>query len=253
MHSFIVLTKRSFDYPGSLMGLYNSPKVRSLRQAVATGDTNESDHGLGSADGHSPSRDSNNPSTKTNHDWIRLGAVSTAHEAATLLQAYRRTYGLKIATPHLTQVMAISAFILLEDLPNPIRAAHSSPHSDVDRSTTDPQPTWTSKSAFEEIFRCLLGAGMQAMLPRGIARMVYRTTEQMQIRLPARVNQMMKIAAELAWQPKDLLRLSSGYPNVAMMDGTGKRGGEVRMEELLKKWEKLDIKDQDVDQQPVHG
>lgn len=231
------------------MGLYNSQKARSLRQEVTAVRMNQSDHEIANADYPSSLPDSDGPDTKPKSNWIKLGAISSAYQAATLLRAYRQTYGVKIVTPHLTQVMALSAFVLLEDLPNSIQTAHSGPQSDSEENASDPQPTWTSESAFEEVFRCLLGAGMQAMLPRGIARMVHRTAEQMHIQLPARVNEFLKITAELVWQPKDLLKLSSRYPNLAILNGNGKKVEEVRMEGLLKKWEKFDTNDQEHDPQ----
>lgn len=209
--------------------------MRSLHQGKEVSEADES---------------ANESVTEDDHEWIKLGAITTVYQAATLVQTYRQTYGLKIATPHLTQILAISSFILLGYLPS--LAAHSSLQFESGVGTKESQQQWTAEAAFEEVFRCLIGLGMHAMLPRGIARMVYRTAEQMHIQLPARVSHMMKIAADLAWHPKDLLRLSSRYPNVAIMDGGGKSTQEVRMEELLKKWEKLDVANPGLDQ-PVQG
>ena len=228
------------------MSLYNSPKVRSLRQEVAFSSASDTD-GTDSSASYTYSRGNRGASsTESVQDWIKKGAISTAHQTAAVLQRFRKVYGLKIATPHLTQGPAISSLVLLEDLPRKNQPPRHGLDTQWEFSTTDGSVTWNSELAFEETFRCLLAIGTQALLPRGIARMVYRTAEQMDIRLPVRITQMMKIAADLTWQPRDLLRMNSRYPNVAIMDGSGKRGTEVRMAPLLKKWEKMDLEDQAV-------
>ena len=101
----------------------------------------------------------------------------------------------------------------------------------------DLSPTTEIEGAFEECFRCLLGCGVQQMLSRGIARMIYHTVTKLDLRLPRLVERMLQIVAEVAWQPSDLQYLDSIFPNPLI--GSPSRIGETdqRMGTLLKVWE----------------
>lgn len=122
-----------------------------------------------------------------------------AYRATTCMRDFCEAYGLKIIPSFgILQQGAPSAFILLRNL-------QSDPHSRNRATRTSTvlnifeSPLDNTTAAFEECFRCMLGAGLQTILPRGIARMVYRTATQMEVELPESVRQMIAMVAETSW------------------------------------------------------
>lgn len=91
-------------------------------------------------------------------------------------------------------------------------------------------------TAFEECFRYLLASGMQQMLPRAIARMVYHTARQLAVELPMLVQSTLQLVSNTAWRPSEVRMLSSVYPNYATEGDT--------LEDMLRKWEELTVEDE---------
>lgn len=160
-------------------------------------------------------------------------AIPLARRAAQMLCDFRERYGLKVTPAWLLQLQAVTAGVLMLDpeLSNPARVG--SPKGQ-DRNATGQD----SHAAFDEVFRCLLGTGVEVMIARGIARMMYHTARGQKIALSQSTRAMLQIMADTAWRPSDLSRVNSIFPNFAT--GPGQKGSE-RMSELLSKWENLEI------------
>ncbi|CAD0114866.1 unnamed protein product, partial [Aureobasidium uvarum] len=148
-------------------------------------------------------------------------ALATAHDHAARLGSFRHHYGLKISPPYFVQANGVVCFTLLQNLDNP-----------------------TSAAAFKEAFRCLLGAGMQLLWARGMARMLHLTAQNTGIRLPKAVETMLEAVADAAWTKSDTEMLSSCWPNIAIAKDA-KVGESVTMEDLIKKWEKLAVDEEE--------
>ena len=169
-------------------------------------------------------------STMANPAPSRLpDSVSYARQASTMLERFRRKYGLKIHVSHIFHAEAMSCFILL-----PYLKPNLEPHF------TDLEVELDIKSAFEESFRCLLGTGTQVMLGRGVARMVFQTSKKLGITLPTSVLKVLEVVAETAWRQVDILEIKSSYPNHALA-GDGDASDSMRMEELLNLWEAAEL------------
>ncbi|PIB00574.1 hypothetical protein CB0940_02026 [Cercospora beticola] len=125
------------------------------------------------------------------HDSLSK-ALSLAYKAAQMLRDHRERYGLKISPPWLVQLSAVAAGVLVldKDLTMPNMENHPSDHSR--RQITD------SHTAFDEVFRCLLGAGVEIMIARGIARMIYHTALEQRIVLSRSSRAMLQIMADTA-------------------------------------------------------
>lgn len=162
-----------------------------------------------------------------------LSAIQLAHKAAELLRDFRERYGLKITPAWLLQLQGVAAGILVLDpdlaapieLPSPGVEGHGTKIED-------------SHTAFDEVFRCLLGTGVEVMIARGIARMMYHTALEKKITLSHDTSSVLQIMSDTAWRPSDLSMVNSMYPNFAT---TKDHTDSERMTELLSKWEKLEI------------
>lgn len=152
-------------------------------------------------------------------------SVSYARQASAMLERFRRKYGLKINLSHIFHSAAMSCFILLPYL-----------KPSLETQIADAEVELDIESAFEESFRCLLGTGTQVMLGRGVARMVFQTSKQLDIPLPTSVLRVLEVVAETVWRQVDILEIKSSYPNHAL-PGDGEASTSARMEELLNMWE----------------
>ena len=126
-------------------------------------------------------------------------AIQLAHRSAQILRDFRERHGLKISPAWLLQLQAVAAGVLVADpeLANPTIV--TSPGA-----TENSETITTSAAALEEVFRCLLGTGVEIMIARAIARMTYLTALKQKV--------------------------TRGYGD-----------SEERMSELLTKWEALDL------------
>lgn len=148
---------------------------------------------------------------------MRRRAIATAQDMAIIIGNFRHHYGLKITLPYFVNANGVVCFTLLQDLDNPASAA-----------------------AFKEAFRCLLGAGMQLLWARGMARMLHLTAQNTGIQLPKAIETCLDAVADTAWTKADTEMLSSCWPNLAIAKDA-KVGESVTMEDLIKKWEKLAV------------
>ena len=160
--------------------------------------------------------------------------IQLAQRSAQILREFRERYGLKISPPWLLQLQAVAAGVLVADpeLANPtiVRSPGATEHSGA---------ITNSAAALEEVFRCLLGTGVEIMIARAIARMTYKTALKQKVILSQSTQNMLQIMSETAWRPSDAKMISSKYPNFATSKGYG--DSEERMSELLTKWEVLEI------------
>lgn len=160
-------------------------------------------------------------------------ALKLAHTAAQILRDAREQYGLKVSPAWGLQLQAVTAGVLLLD--PELQDGTVTASSSVEAAET---PIHDSHTAFDEVFRCLLGAGVEVMIARGIARMMYHTALEQKITLSPSTKKMLQIMSDTAWRPSDLSLVNSAFPNFATLKG---HGNPDRMTELLSKWEKLDI------------
>lgn len=160
--------------------------------------------------------------------------IQLAHRSAQILREFRERYGLKIYPTWLLQLQAVAAGVLVADpeLANPTIV--TSPGA-----TENSETITTSAAALEEVFRCLLGTGVEIMIARAIARMTYQTALKQKVILSQSTQNLLQIMSETAWRPSDAKMISSKYPNFATTRGYG--DSEERMSELLTKWEALDL------------
>lgn len=159
-------------------------------------------------------------------------AIPLAHRSAEILRDFRERYGLKITPAWLLQLQAVAAGVLLLDpeLANP--TVISSPQASEAGTIT------SSAAAFDEVFRCLLGAGVEVMISRAIARMTYHTVLEQRIVLSRSTFNMLQLMSDTAWRPSDMSLVNSVFPNFATTKG---HEDDVRMTELLEKWESIEI------------
>lgn len=173
--------------------------------------------------------------TRTAQKYL-LDIIPLAHQSAQFLRDFRERYGLKITPAWLLQLQAVAAGVLVLD-----------PDLDNSQIVTTPSatdlgsasPIDNSATAFDEVFRCLLGTGVEVMIARAIARMTYHTALKHEIFLSRSTMNMLKLMSETAWRPSDLRLVNSTFPNFATTKGHD--DSEERMSEFLAKWEVLDI------------
>jgi hypothetical protein len=166
------------------------------------------------------------------HEYLS-NTIMLAHRSAQMLQDFRERFGLKIVPGLLLQLQAVAAGVLIHD-PD---LAHKTAASTTDGDST----INNSRAAFDEVFRCLLGTGVESILARGIARMTYQTALQYQAVLSTGILSMLEVMAETAWRPSDVTLMKSIFPNFATTRGHDDH--EERLTELLTKWEPLQISD----------
>lgn len=160
-------------------------------------------------------------------------AISLAHRAAQILKEFREHYGLKITPSWLLHLQATTSGVLLLDPALKDSAAiATSPSQDIRGEIND------SHTAFDEVFRSLLGSSVEVMVARGIARMMYHSALERNIALGPSSRQMLRIMSETGWHHSNLASMSSVLPNFASIQG---RDDRERMTELLEKWEKLEV------------
>lgn len=152
---------------------------------------------------------------------MRGRAITTAQDMALKMGNFRHHYGLKIIPPYFVQANGIACFTLLQDLSTP-----------------------SSTASFKEAFRCLLGAGMQLLWARGMARMLHLTAKNTGIKLPKVIETMLEKVADTAWSKSDAEMLSSCWPNYVIAK-EAKVGESVMMEDLIRKWEKLAVDEEE--------
>jgi hypothetical protein len=161
-------------------------------------------------------------------------AIQLAHRSAQILRDLRERYGLKITPIWLLQLQAVAAGVLVLDSELASPTIVTSPGAAERADTID-----TSAAALEEVFRCLLGTGVEIILARAIARMTYQTAFKQKVVLSENTQSMLRIMSETAWRPSDARLISSTYPNFATTQGYD--DSEERMSELLTKWEVLEL------------
>ena len=165
-------------------------------------------------------------SSTTVRNELRKQKLEYALQAAYLCRDFGSEYGWKIVPPYIPQQTTSAIFIFIQEM----REAS-------DDMVEDASATSEVERAFEDCFRCLLGCGVQQMLSRGIARMIYHTTMKLALKLPRRAEDMLQIVAETAWQPDDLQYLDSIFPNPIIASSSKASDKELRMGTLLKEWE----------------
>lgn len=160
-------------------------------------------------------------------------AISLAHRAAQILREFREHYGLKITPPWLLHLQATTSGVLLLD-----PALKGSAATTVSASQDSTEEINDSHTAFDEVFRSLLGTSVEVMVARGIARMMYHSALERNIALGPSSRQMLQIMSETGWHHSNLASMNSVLPNFASIKGHDDR---ERMTELLEKWEKLEV------------
>lgn len=172
--------------------------------------------------------------TRMSHDFLSQ-AITFAHQSAQILKEFRERYGFKITPAWLLQLQAVAAGILMLDpeLEDPAVAATSPKAADYEGVIRD------SPAAFDEVFRSLLGAGVEVMIARAIARMSYHTARKQKIVLSESTWSMLQVMSDTAWRPSDVNLVDSTFPNFATTKGY--QDNTERMTEFLGKLEALEI------------
>lgn len=162
-----------------------------------------------------------------------------AHQTAQYLKDFRSMYGYKITPTAIMHAAAVATSILLRGMKEAQTRLGPVAHLDRYREEFSPDSLDQINSSFEECFQCLLGMGMQNLLPRAIARMIYRGAMQQKIELPENVVQMLKIVSQSAWNATDLHELNSMYPNWILPSTRDNEKIVEQMPYWLAKWEEM--------------
>lgn len=170
--------------------------------------------------------------SRMSHEFLSQ-AFGLAHQSAQILREFRERYGLKITPAWLLQLQAVAAGILVLDpaLADPVIA--------MSPEATEEDTIHDSSSAFEEVFRGLLGAGVEVMIARAIARMSYHTARKQKIVLSKSTRNLLQVMSDTAWRPSDVNFVNSMFPNFATTKGFEDKS--ERMTEFLGRLEELEI------------
>jgi hypothetical protein len=175
---------------------------------------------------------------------LRRDNLMFAHQTAQFLKDFRIHYGYKTTPTAVMHAAAIATSILLRSMKDIQTRIGPVSHLSRLREVSIADSLEDIHSSFEECFQCLLSMGMQALLPRAIARNIYNWAMQLKINLPQNVVQMLKIVSESAWKPTDLHELNSLYPNWILPSYRGTDKIVEQIPEWLEKWEKMAADDQ---------
>lgn len=170
---------------------------------------------------------------RTSHENLS-SLILHAHQSAQILREFRERYGLKISPATMLQLQAVAPAVLIHD------PEMTEPRDNI--STNDIQlgsAIDSSPAAMDEIFRCLLGTGVEIMNARAVARMTYHTVKKHKIVLGSSILSMLDLMSETAWRPSDVKLVKSVFPNFATIRGHD--DNDERLTELLTKWETLEI------------
>nr|POF26147.1 hypothetical protein CFP56_22295 [Quercus suber] len=100
-----------------------------------------------------------------------------------------------------------------------------------------PQLAADVEVAFEESFRFLLSTGLQNMLSRALARMLFETASETEVTFSPSIHRLLEVIGRAGWTASDVKKLSSSFPN----PGRGKSlHSDDGLEDLLRRWEGLE-------------
>lgn len=200
-------------------------------------------------EGSSGGQGSSNSSTDIDkfHEETRTAKVEHCYQTVRCLRHYRQVYGFKATTPLQIRQAALAAFILLKDLsafgkfPTTCATASRRPSITSTESRAADATESSHDGALSECFRCLLASAVQITMFRGVLRMLVQTARELRLTLPENVQEMLRLLGDMVWQPKDIRQYSSLYPNYVFTDNFDE-AEDLRIEALLRKWEKFDIR-----------
>lgn len=161
-------------------------------------------------------------------------ATQVAIRAARILRDFRERFGYKIVPAWLMNLQAVAADVLLFD---PSLAANPTDSDSPKAKDLDDDTINDSHAALDEVFRSLLGASVEVMIGRAIARMKYHTAIEQKVVLSKSVRSMLQIMSDTAWRSSDVNAISSMLPNFATTQGH--HDDKERLTAVLSKWEGL--------------
>lgn len=170
---------------------------------------------------------------------LRRDNMIFAHLTAQYLKDFRNIYGNKTTPTAIMHAAAVATSILLRSMKDAQTRIGPASHLDQYREELSPRSLDRVNSSFEECFQCLLSMGMQNLLPRAIARLIYRGAMQQKISLPENVVQMVQIVSESAWKATDLNEMNSMYPNRILPSTRNNEKISGQMPYWLAKWEEM--------------
>lgn len=131
-----------------------------------------------------------------------MAKLNACFAVSKTLKDYRESYGYSILLPYQFQQASVCAFTLIDDLKNnPVESSENA------QSTDGRIP------AFEECFRCIIGCGVQAMLPRGVARVLCLKARRAEVPWSQAMKEIIRIVEKTAWEPSDVDKFNSTYPS----------------------------------------
>ena len=174
-------------------------------------------------------------------ETLKVQALRTSQDAATLIKDFRESYGLQIIPSFIFQSAAVSNHILLPNLRVSPEINGVGAKSELRKYTNVIDDTET---AFTEGFRLLLANGLQMLLARGVVRMIVHIAKSLEVQLPETIQRTLSIMADAAWQPADLHQLVSSFPMRAIAATRSTNSVHYELEDMLRKWEELGVHDQ---------
>jgi hypothetical protein len=161
---------------------------------------------------------------------LQKDSVDAALRVATIIQDHREAHGFRVTGTLTWQAAVFALYVFL---------SHMMP--DAQSKNDHPSGSQDIVAGFTECFRCLLASGLGIMLPRAIARMIYRTALSMRVEIPEAVELMLALTADTAWHSSDMQHLESWIPNWNLADTDNSVPATYQMGEVLQKWEAIDL------------
>ncbi|KAE8154583.1 hypothetical protein BDV25DRAFT_126445 [Aspergillus avenaceus] len=146
----------------------------------------------------------------------RKKCLASAREISRLMRLHRSLWGIEHFPGCNIQWIALSLFVLLEGL------------DDAD-----------NREAFTNLSIAAKAASRRWALGKGILRAIQLTARKMAVTLPPDTD---ALFSDLCWESKDLERLSSQYPNFAVVNGSVS-DESAELDKFLEKWDTLDVSD----------
>lgn len=176
---------------------------------------------------------------------LRENLLKSCYRAARCLREFRKTFGMKMATPlMLYQASQLVSALIKVSTANPppgatVRRNKHAIFTVIEELASEGTHELDDRSfALEEGFRFLLGSAPRMVLSRGMARMAYCTAKALEVQLPKVIHEMVKTMADTAWRNGDSKMFSSAFPSPYVSGGKIEER-DWSLETCLRRWEDI--------------
>lgn len=148
-----------------------------------------------------------------------MAKLNACFAVSKTLKDYRESHGYSISLQYQFQQASVCAFALIDELTNK-----------TVESSANAQLTGNRLPAFEECFRCIIGCGVQATLPRGVARMLCLKARRANVPWSQAMEEIIRIVEKTAWEPSDIDKFNSTYPSYRVSPNHGSDVTDLQQE-----------------------